>query len=100
MGFSRQTIYIYISILKIISAYESFINRKKAVEFGHKKMRHFTEGVNAVKKTEIVPAKKEEKIPEIFENVKPEMASTEIEAVIEDIVIDNKKYEISYCCCL
>ena len=86
LGFSRQTIYVYLSILKLITEYNRFINREKAIEFGHKKMRHITEGVNAIDKSVVELKKREEMKVKIFKHVNPSMPSTEIESVIEDIV--------------
>ncbi|MDH5716955.1 MAG: hypothetical protein OEZ22_04895 [Spirochaetia bacterium] len=86
LGFSRQTIYVYISILKLINEYKKYFSKEKAVEFGHKKMRHITEGVNAIDKIIVDTHKREKKKIEIFKKVKPTMASTEIEALIEDII--------------
>ncbi len=37
LGFSRQTIYVYLGILKLITTYPDHFPRKKAIEFGHKK---------------------------------------------------------------
>ena len=88
MGFSRQTVYVYLSILKLISIYPNYFSREKAIEFGHKKMRFITEGVNAVDR-KIDEEKTRETIKiEIFQNVNPKMASTEIEAYIEDKIED------------
>lgn len=86
LGFSRQTIYVYLSILKLITQYNRYIDREKAVEYGHKKMRHITEGISAVDKAIQDPEIREEKKIEIFKHVNPAMPSTEIEAIIEDIV--------------
>ncbi len=88
LGFSRQTIYVYLSILKLISTYSGYFSREKAVEFGHKKMRHITEGISAIDKSNEAESLKEKKKIEIFTKVKPSMPSTEIEAVIEDIVTE------------
>ncbi len=49
-------------------------------------MRYITEGVNAINGKPVDDKMKETKKIEILEYVKPEMASTEIEAFIEDIV--------------
>ena len=86
LGFSRQTIYVYLSILKLITQYNRYFDREKAVDYGHKKMRHITEGVNAIDKTIQDPKAREEKKIELFNHVNPQMPSTEIEAIIEDIV--------------
>jgi hypothetical protein len=86
LGFSRQTIYVYISILKLISNYPVFSPRDKAIEFGHKKMRYITEGVNEIDKRTDNPVLREEIKRIIFCNISPDMASTEIESFIEDIV--------------
>jgi hypothetical protein len=86
LGFSRQTIYVYLSILKLISEYRQYFSREKAVEFGHKKMRHITEGINAIEKSTQSPVKKNRQKIEIFTKITPTMPSTEIEALIEDIV--------------
>lgn len=86
LGFSRQTIYVYLSILNLISKYKRYINREKAIEFGHKKMRHITEGVSAIDKAIPESDRREEKKVELFTHVNPSMPSTEIEAIIEDIV--------------
>ena len=50
LGFSRQTIYVYISILKLIRAFPNYLPRNTAIDFGHKKMRYITEGANAIDK--------------------------------------------------
>ncbi len=86
LGFSRQTVYVYISILKLIVAYPKYFPKEKAIEFGHKKMRYITEGVNAINGKSADDNIKETKKIEILEHVKPSMASTEIESYIEDIV--------------
>ena len=88
LGFSRQTVYVYISILKLITNYPDYFPRDKAIQFGHKKMRYITEGVSAIDGKETTDSIKESKKIEILEHVSPEMASTEIEAYIEDIVND------------
>ena len=88
LGFSRQTIYVYISILKLITSYSKYFSKDKAVEFGHKKMRHITEGVNAIDKSKETDTLKEKKKIELFSKIKPTMPSTEIEAIIEDVVSD------------
>jgi len=85
LGFSRGTVYIYIAILKLISLYPSYFPKKKAIEFGHKKMRFITEGINAVDLKNLNENKKEKIKIEILEHVKPEMPSTEIEAYIDDV---------------
>ena len=48
LGFSRQTIYVYISILRLINAFPDYFPRETAIEYGHKKMRHITQGANAI----------------------------------------------------
>jgi hypothetical protein len=49
-------------------------------------MRHITEGVNAIDKSEVTDTEKHQKKIQIFTKVDPAMASTEVEAIIEDIV--------------
>lgn len=88
LGFSRQTIYVYLSILQLMARYERFFPRKKVVEFGHKKMRHITEGVNAIDRADISERARERIKTGLFRKIRPEMASTEIEAMIEDIIND------------
>jgi hypothetical protein len=88
LGFSRQTIYVYISILSLINKYPKLISKEKAISFGHKKMRHITEGINAIDKAKLNEDVSETKKQEIFTVIEPEMASTEIEAIIEDIIQD------------
>ena len=51
-------------------------------------MRHITEGVNAIEKSVDDSELKEKKKLKIFEKVNPSMPSTEIEALIEDIVTE------------
>ena len=86
LGFSRQTIYVYISILKLINSFPSYFPRKVAIDYGHKKMRYITEGINAVDKR-IPDEKDRNKIKvKIFNSLSPKMPSTEIEAKIEDII--------------
>jgi hypothetical protein len=88
LGFSRQTIYVYISILKLINNFPSYFPREIAIEYGHKKMRHITEGINAVDK-KITDNNERNKVKvTIFRSISPSMPSTEIEAKIEDIVSD------------
>jgi len=84
LGFSRQTIYIYINILKLINRYPNYFPREKAIDFGHKKMRYITEGVSAIDKKYGEDNSKEPIIIEILNYINPDMASTEIEAYIED----------------
>ena len=84
LGFSRQTIYVYISILKLISSYPNYFPRNKVIEFGHKKMRFITEGVNEIDRKIENQLEREKIKKEIFNKVNPKMASTEIEAYIED----------------
>ena len=50
LGFSRQTIYVYISILKLINSFPRHFPKSKAVKYKHKKMRYISEGVNALGK--------------------------------------------------
>ncbi|MCF7951667.1 MAG: hypothetical protein K9L57_08530 [Spirochaetaceae bacterium] len=88
LGFSRQTIYVYISILKLINNFPTFFPRETAVEYGHKKMRYITEGANAVDKKVTDDAERNEVKVSIFRSISPSMPSTEIEAKIEDIVSD------------
>lgn len=84
LGFSRQTVYVYLSILKLIGSYPEFFSKDRAIEFGHKKMRYITEGINIIDR-KIEDEKIRESIKlEILQKVAPEMASTEIEAFIED----------------
>ena len=85
LGFSRQTIYVYLSILQLMARYGKFFPRKKVVELGHKKMRHITEGVNAIDRSEISERKRERIKTGLFRRIRPDMPSTEIEAMIEDI---------------
>jgi len=86
LGFSRQTIYVYISILKLINSFPNYFPRKTAIDYGHKKMRYITEGVNAVDKR-IADEKERNRIKVIiFNSISPKMPSTEIEAKIEDII--------------
>ena len=86
LGFSRQTIYVYISILKLVTSYPQYFNKEKAVEFGHKKMRYITEGVNAIDSHVENLKEREKRKIDIFKKLSPKMASTEIEAFIEDII--------------
>lgn len=86
LGFSRQTIYVYLSILQLMARYERFFPRKKVVEFGHKKMRHITEGVNAIDRSDITEREREKIKTALFRKIRPEMASTEIEVLIEDVL--------------
>jgi len=86
LGFSRQTIYVYISILKLITQYQEYFTREKVVKFGHKKMRFIAEGVNAIEKSSYNADLKELKKKEIFQKISPQMAATEIEEFIEDII--------------
>ncbi|OHD61948.1 MAG: hypothetical protein A2014_09270 [Spirochaetes bacterium GWF1_49_6] len=88
LGFSGQTIYVYISILKLITSYPDYFPKERAIEFGHKKMRFITEGVNTIDNKNLDKEGKEKKKIEILETVSPEMASTEIESYIEDIISD------------
>ena len=88
LGFSRQTIYVYISILKLIDAFPNYFPRKTAVDFGHKKMRYITEGANALDKKVADENKRNKAKVRIFKAVSPKMASTEVEAKIGDIVKD------------
>lgn len=84
LGFSRQTIYVYMSILKLITMYPDYFPRDKAIALGHKKMRFITEGVNEIDKRIENPEMREEIKKEIFNAIHPDMASTEIESYIED----------------
>jgi hypothetical protein len=86
LGFSRQTIYVYLSILQLVTRYGAYIDRDKAIAFGHKKMRHITEGINAIEKSTSETTLREAKKRELFAKVDPAMPSTEIEAIIEDVV--------------
>lgn len=86
LGFSRQTIYVYLSILQLMAKYGRFFPRKKVVELGHKKMRHITEGVNAIDRTDVPERTRERVKTALFRRISPEMASTEIEAMIEDVL--------------
>ena len=86
LGFSRQTIYVYLSILQLMARYDRFFPRARVVEFGHKKMRHITEGVNAIDRSRLTGRERERIKSGLFKKVNPEMPSTEIEAMIEDIL--------------
>lgn len=88
LGFSRQTIYVYISILKLVMSYPQYFNKEKAVEFGHKKMRYITEGVSAIDSKIDNLKEREKRKVDIFKKISPEMAATEIEAFIEDVIED------------
>lgn len=88
LGFSRQTIYVYISILKLINSFPNYFPRDKAVEYGHKKMRYITEGVNAVDKKVSNNTERNKMKVTIFRSISPSMPSTEIEAKIAEIVSD------------
>ena len=86
LGFSRQTIYVYISILKLINAFPNYFPRSKVIDFGHKKMRYITEGTNAIDRKITDEDNRNKAKVEIFTSVSPKMASTEIESKIKDIV--------------
>lgn len=86
LGFSRQTIYVYISILKLINAFPEYFPRDVAVEYGHKKMRHITEGANAIDRHIPDESKRLAVKTKMFSLIDPAMPSTEIEAKIEDVV--------------
>jgi hypothetical protein len=88
LGFSRQTIYVYISILKLINSFPNYFPRDTAVEYGHKKMRYITEGANAVDKKVSDDDERNKMKVSIFRSISPSMPSTEIEAKIEDIISD------------
>ncbi len=84
LGFSKTTVYAYIAILKLITNYPDYFSNDRAIEFGQKKMNFITEGVKAIEEKELTKTIKEQKKIEIFVHVDPKMASTEIEAYIED----------------
>jgi hypothetical protein len=86
LGFSRQTIYVYISILRLINTFPNYFPKKTAIDYGHKKMRYITEGVNAIDKKISNKNDRNRVIVKIFNSISPEMASTEVEAKIEDII--------------
>lgn len=86
LGFSRQTVYVYIAILKLVMTYPKYFSREQAVEYGHKKMRYITEGINAIDRKIEDKKIREKKKLEIFNKINPQMASTEIESFIESIV--------------
>ena len=86
LGFSRQTIYVYISILKLINAFPSYFPRNKAIDFGHKKMRYITEGANAIDKKIAEEDKRNKAKVKMFKSVSPQMPSTEVESRIKGIV--------------
>ena len=69
LGFSRQTIYVYLSILQLMARYERYFPRKKVVEFGHKKMRHITEGVNAIDRSDISEREREKMKTTLFRKI-------------------------------
>ncbi len=86
LGFSRQTIYVYISILRLINTFPNYFPQKTAIDYGHKKMRYITEGVNAIDKKISNKNERNRAIVKIFNSISPKMASTEVEARIEDII--------------
>lgn len=86
LGFSRQTIYVYISILKLINSFPNHFPKDKAVEYGHKKMRYITEGANSIDKIISDEEERNKLKVTIFKSISPSMPSTEIEAKIEDII--------------
>lgn len=86
LGFSRQTIYVYISILKLIRAFPNYFPRNKAIDFGHKKMRYISEGANAIDKKISKDEKRNRAKVKIFTSVSPQMPSTEVESKIKNIV--------------
>ncbi len=86
LGFSRQTIYVYISILRLINTFPNYFPKKKAIDFGHKKMRYITEGINAIDKKISDENERNRVKVKIFNSISPKMASTEVEAKIEDII--------------
>ena len=86
LGFSRQTVYVYISILKLINSFPDHFPREVAVDYGHKKMRYIAQGANAVDKRVQDEAERQRVKAEIFRSISPDMPSTEIEATIEEIV--------------
>ena len=89
LGFSRQTIYVYLSILKLIRAFPNYFPRDKAIDFGHKKMRYITEGASKIdRRTADEQERKKAKV-EIFKAVSPKMPSTEVEEKISEIVKDH-----------
>lgn len=44
LGFSRQTVYVYIAILKIVATYSRYFSRETAINFGHKKNALYNRG--------------------------------------------------------
>lgn len=86
LGFSRQTVYVYISILNLINSFPEYFSKDKAVEFGHKKMRFITEGANAIDKKIADEGERALMKQHVFEAIDPAMPSTEIESRIDDIV--------------
>ena len=86
MGFSRQTIYIYISILRLINRYPNYFPKQKAIDFGQKKMRFITEGVSTIDKKISNEKIRKKAIVQIFNSISPKMPSTEIEVRIEEII--------------
>ena len=86
LGFSRQTVYVFLSILRLVRTYPKWLPQKKVVELGHKKMRYITEGVSAIDKSNEPENRKETKKIEIFKTVSPKMASTEIQNRVQQIV--------------
>ena len=86
LGFSRQTVYVFLSILRLARAYPKWLPQQKVVELGHKKMRYITEGVSAIEKADDPDKVKEDKKIEIFKTVSPKMASAEIQTKVQKIV--------------
>ena len=47
LRFTKQTIYIYIGNLKLLTTHPNYCPEEKALDFRLKKMRNITEGANA-----------------------------------------------------
>jgi hypothetical protein len=88
LGFSRQTVYVYISILKLIQLFPDHFPKSKAVEFGHKKMRFIAEGINSIDRSASDETRKTKLKQQILDSVTADMAATEIESKIE-VILEN-----------
>ncbi|MBN2422700.1 hypothetical protein JXB41_05705 [Candidatus Woesearchaeota archaeon] len=88
LGFSRQTIYIYIGIFKLMMSYPNYFPQNKVLDFGHKKMRHITEGASAIDKTNLSEQEKEKKKASMFKQITPNMSALEIEEFIDDLIAE------------
>jgi hypothetical protein len=91
LGFTRETLYADVSILKLVTGPPPVFSRARAVEFGHRKMRTLTRGVDAIEKAVDDRFERTRRKRALFQRVVPSMAPSEIESIVDETLADLRR---------